>query len=61
MVPSLRKMEVKEFVLISEGLIKLLRKVHTFYHRLAPVLKTSVHQFIISYTCRQSNSNGSVL
>ena len=30
-------------------------------HRLAPVLKTIVHQFVISYTCRQSNFDGSVL
>ena len=29
--------------------------------RLAPVLKTSFHQCVISYTCSQSNSDGSVL
>ena len=29
--------------------------------RLAPVLKTIVHECVISYTCRQSNSDGSVL
>ena len=29
--------------------------------RLAPVLKTIVHQCVISYTCSQSNSDGSVL
>ena len=27
--------------------------------RLAPVLKTIVHQCVISYTCSQSNSDGS--
>ena len=30
-------------------------------HRLAPVLKTTFHQCVISYTCSQSNSDGSVL
>ena len=29
--------------------------------RLVPVLKTIVHQCVISYTCGQSNSDGSVL
>ena len=29
--------------------------------RLAPVLKTIFHQCVISYTCSQSNSDGSVL
>ena len=29
--------------------------------RLAPVLKTVFHQCVISYTCSQSNSDGSVL
>ena len=29
--------------------------------RLAPVLKTIFHQGVISYTCSQSNSDGSVL
>ena len=29
--------------------------------RLVPVLKTIVHQCVISYTCSQSNSDGSVL
>ena len=29
--------------------------------RLAPVLKTIFHQCVISYTCSQSNSGGSVL
>ena len=29
--------------------------------RLAPVLKTIFHQCVISYTCSQSKSNGSVL
>ena len=28
--------------------------------RLAPVLKTIFHQCVISYTCSQSNSDGSV-
>ena len=28
-------------------------------HRLAPVLKTIFHQYVISYTCNQSNSGGS--
>ena len=30
-------------------------------HRLAPVLKTIFHQCFISYTCSQTNSDGSVL
>ena len=30
-------------------------------HKLAPVLKTIFHQCVISYTCSQSNSDGSVL
>ena len=30
-------------------------------HRLAPVLKTIFHQCVISYTCSQSYSDGSVL
>ena len=29
--------------------------------RLAPVFKTIFHQYVISYTCSQSNSDGSVL
>ena len=29
--------------------------------RLAPVFKTIFHQCVISYTCSQSNSDGSVL
>ena len=29
-------------------------------YRLAPVLKTFFHQCVISYTCSQSNSGGSV-
>ena len=31
-----------------------------FNHRLAPVFKTIFHQCVISYTCSQSNSDGSV-
>ena len=34
---------------------------HNTYLRLAPVLKTIFHQSVISYTCSQSNSDGSVL
>ena len=34
---------------------------HTPSHRLDPVLKTIFHQCVISYTCSQSNSDGSVL
>ena len=33
----------------------------TLIDRLAPVLKTYFHQCVISYTCSQSNSDGSVL
>ena len=32
-----------------------------YYGRLAPVLKTIFHQRVISYTCSQSDSDGSVL
>ena len=34
---------------------------NTLYGRLAPVLKTIFHQCVISYTCSQSYSDGSVL
>ena len=33
----------------------------TLWNRLAPVLKTIFHQCVISYTCGQSYSDGSVL
>ena len=32
-----------------------------WFRRLAQVLKTNFHQCVISYTCSQSNSDGSVL
>ena len=32
-----------------------------FFVRLAPVIKTIFRQYVISYTCSQSNSDGSVL
>ena len=35
--------------------------LHSGNIRLAPVLKTIFHQFVISYTCSQSNSDSSVL
>ena len=35
--------------------------IYRLYIRLAPVLKTIFHQCVISYTCSQSNSDGSVL
>ena len=38
-----------------------MRKCITPADRLAPVLKTIFHQCVISYTCSQSNSDGSVL
>ena len=34
---------------------------HLLLVRLAPVIKTIFHQCVISYTCSQSNSDGSVL
>ena len=34
--------------------------ISTFVVRLAPVLKTIFHQCVISYTCSQSNPDGSV-
>ena len=34
---------------------------HSVKVRLAPVLKTIFHQCVKSYTCSQSNSDGSVL
>ena len=36
-------------------------KPNLYEPRLAPVLETVFHQFVISYACRQSNSDGSVL
>ena len=37
------------------------QQTDTYMCRLAPVLKTIFHQCVISYTCSQSNSDGSVL
>ena len=33
----------------------------SIFIRLAPVLKTIFHLYVISYTCSQSNSEGSIL
>ena len=44
--------------------IKNVSNTRFFYKaklRLVPVLKTIFHQCVISYSCSQSNSNGSVL
>ena len=37
------------------------KKLDTNEYRLAPVRKTNFHQCVISHTCSQSNSDGSVL
>ena len=47
-------------------IVKSLVRLHKFAgssepHRLAPVLKMIFHQYVISYTCSQSNSDGSAL
>ena len=45
----------------SNYLLKLSGTMLSANGRLAPVLKTIVHQCVISYTCSQSYSDGSVL
>ena len=35
--------------------------IYSHYIGLAPVLKTNFHQCVISYTCSQADSDGSVL
>ena len=43
----------------SDCLCKFQRSIsHNKHIRLAPVLKTNLHQCDISYTCGQSNSDG---
>ena len=41
--------------------LELAKALISRYSRLALVLKTVFHQCVISYTCSQSNSDGSVL
>ena len=53
----------------SHTLFSFCSKINAYYrnpaswldYRLAPVLKTIFHHRVISYTCSQSNSGGSVL
>ena len=43
------------------GLLSTIFRQQYIVYRLAQVLKTSFRQYVISYSCSQSNSDGSVL
>ena len=59
MIETISVTEIHHFIEILSSNPLQLRKRTVL--RLAPVLKTIFHQSVISYTCSQSNSDGSVL
>ena len=58
--PQTNKRHCKKETQNTDKKTKQINQV-TLLPRLAPVLKTIFHQYVISHTCSQSNSDGSVL